>query len=339
MENKPNFRIIGNISQEEKKQQKEEINSILYERHLFNLSEELKSEVEKSEHKKTESELMLIDFANQKTNELMESLGSTPYTVPAINFHLLPADLYRKICKNDNYATTFHTKQGIFMNGQEYQKNDLFFSATAFHELLHLKSHFTMEVNKNPEGKLTKTPYREGLAVRALQESGLNDIYYDYFRGLYEAVVSSYEIPYTDMVFELPMFKEEKEWMHSKEAQEIKKKISLEERINEQEIYWVSRNGKDFLTPPYPDLRKTFDYILEEIYLTAKNKFNSRQEVKNEFLKSSFNGNLLPIAKLVENTFGKGSFRLLGMMENSKTSIQVLKSLKTARQALKKEES
>ncbi len=58
------------------------------------------------------------------------------------------------------------------------------------------------------------------------------------------------------------------------------------------------------LTPPW--------ITMDNIYQKNKDKFNNKEDVFTEFAKVSFVGGLKNIAKLIENTFGKGSFRKLG---------------------------
>ena len=61
-------------------------------------------------------------------------------------------------------------------------------------------------------------------------------------------------------------------------------------------------------------------------------QYADADEVYKVFLKAHFTGQLLPIARLVEKTFGEGSFRLLGNMDTeNKSGVLHLESLKKAR--------
>ena len=55
-------------------------------------------------------------------------------------------------------------------------------------------------------------------------------------------------------------------------------------------------------------------------------------EVFQEFSNAQFNGRLMTIARLVEGTFGKGSFRILGNMDTDSNSATLcLETLKKLR--------
>ena len=74
------------------------------------------------------------------------------------------------------------------------------------------------------------------------------------------------------------------------------------------------------------------EYVCSEIQKQFPDKYQSIEEVFKEFLKANFTGQLLGIARLVEQTFGEGSFRLLGNMTEDKSSaVLYLDSLRKAR--------
>jgi hypothetical protein len=58
--------------------------------------------------------------------------------------------------------------------------------------------------------------------------------------------------------------------------------------------------------------RKKLDLIVGAILKHANGKYKDRQEIINIFMQANFSGKLLPLARMIENTFGKGAFRSLG---------------------------
>jgi len=62
-------------------------------------------------------------------------------------------------------------------------------------------------------------------------------------------------------------------------------------------------------TLPYHKERKKLQEIILSIYKTTPN--STPESIFNEFAKAHFTGNYLPIARLIEKTFGKGGFRKL----------------------------
>lgn len=63
------------------------------------------------------------------------------------------------------------------------------------------------------------------------------------------------------------------------------------------------------------ELQSVFDErsyeLLDKLVEGSGGKFKNRDEVFDEFAKANFSGNYLPLARMVEGIFGKGSFRRL----------------------------
>jgi len=55
--------------------------------------------------------------------------------------------------------------------------------------------------------------------------------------------------------------------------------------------------------------RSKLNKIVKDIFEKNSDKFESQEEVFDEFARAYFTGRMLPIARLVEKTYGKGSFR------------------------------
>lgn len=63
---------------------------------------------------------------------------------------------------------------------------------------------------------------------------------------------------------------------------------------------------------PYEKERKNLWLLIDELYAHNQEKFKDREEVFRIFTDAVLNGRLLPLARLVEGVYGKGSFRYLG---------------------------
>lgn len=66
----------------------------------------------------------------------------------------------------------------------------------------------------------------------------------------------------------------------------------------------------------YSPQRIILENLIHHILKKNKSKFNSSTEVAKIFLKGLFEGRMLPLARLIEDIFGKGSFRRLGEGED-----------------------
>lgn len=343
MEKGPEFRIIGNVSEEKKEEVKENLRGRLFEKHLEEIPPNKRERIEKGEIPKSEKEKALIMRANDETNRLMEEAGIAPYDIPERNFHIVPADLFKEIDPDyqpENVATTLVLRQGSFFDADFFKENPAYFGSIAFHEMMHLKGNLTVEVQpkKDQEDSYTHSEYRGGIGVRALQQKGMHGKYYQHFQGLDEAIVSLQEKKYIEKLFTFPELEEERTWMSSPEVAAIKKSVSEKRGTPEGDIVWVTKDGKEADGLAYAKQREILGYIAEEIQKEYPEKYSSDDDVMKEFLKAHFSGHLLTIGKLVDKTFGEGSFRILGVMENSgQSAIKMYEVFRRARlRALKK---
>jgi hypothetical protein len=158
-------------------------------------------------------------------------------------------------------------------------------------------------------------------------------MYHEHFAGLHEGIVAETEKKLLGRLIDCPELATEKEWLLSDEGKELRKKIATEKEIPDDDIVWVGKNGEDdWEAVYYPQQRSVLRYVCDEIQKEFSDEYQNSEEVYKVFLRAHFTGQLLPLARLVEKTFGEGSFRLLGNMETSnKSGVLHLESLKKAR--------
>ena len=90
-------------------------------------------------------------------------------------------------------------------------------------------------------------------------------------------------------------------------VEEVRKTVGFvekEEFPGSTRFHWTSFS--------YHDARKNFNLMIDELYEKNKADFSSREAVFTLFAKATLDGRLLPVARLIEKTFGKGSFRMIG---------------------------
>ncbi len=330
MEKGREVRIVGEASNEKKDQVRKEIQQALFS-HLESLSLQEKEQFEKLEYSKSDKELALIQFANKETSRLMQEAGIEPYDVAVDNFHIIPPELYKDTVGNQGTAVASNIRQGIIFNAQHFRNNPVNFGAVALHELLHLKAHFSVEIQEK-NNEVSKTPYREGVTVRALQKYGHRG-YHQHFAGLHEAIVAETEKRLLAKLLDCPELAKEKEWLMSDEAKEMKKKLAEKKEISEDDIIWISKRGNDdWKTVSYPRQRDVLNYLCTEIQKQFPDKYQSADDVYKIFLNAHFTGRLLLLARFIEKTFGETSFRLLGNMStNAESGVLHLESLQQMR--------
>lgn len=333
MEKGPEFRIVGDASEEKKDEAKEAIELLLFDhqKSLETMFPRAAEQFKKFENKKSEKELALIDFANKETNKLMQEFGLKPYDIPADNYHIIPSELYKKEI-NRGKAITFVDSQSVVVDEEYFKGNLLRLGAMFLHETLHLKAHTSMEVEEI-DGKIKTTPYRQGLRSISSQKYDDSDKSHIHFKGLEEAIVSAQEKKLFPKLLEFPSLAKENKWLMSDEAKRLKNTVAKNREFPEDEIIWVGKKEEDFYVSfSFLAQRRVLDYICEEIQKEFPDLYENADDVFKEFLQANFTGRLLPIARLVDGTFGEGSFRVLGNMSNEKESaVLTLETLKKAR--------
>ena len=331
MENGPNIRIVGAVPEEVKEATRNKIKKNLFD-HAESLDEGEKEALKKQEYSKSKIEIALIDFANQETSRLMQEAGVEPYAIPLDNVHIIPPELFRRIAKVDDAGQAKRITEGIAINADYTRANPVTFGSTVLHEILHLKAHLSMEMQKENEQE-HETIYRMGVTVNATVKNILEGRDHSHFKALHEAIVAETEKRLIPRLLAHPELAKEKEWMLSEKAEELKRQIAKEHHIHVDDIIWVEQKEKlKFEAVGYKTQREVLSYVCTEIQKQFPDQFASNDDVSKLFINANFTGRLLPIARLVEKTFGEGSFRLLGNMgTNRESAVLTMDSLKKAR--------
>ncbi len=330
--NKPKFErpeptVIGPASDETKESVKRLILERFGEKHLEQLSEEDREKLESSELKKEPYEKLVIERANKITNELLRDAGQSPFEIPERNIHDIPNRLFEKLEDDgDTRAVTYSDQQSIFINSDKI-RNPIDRSATILHEMTHLKSFLSLEVHEDD-----LFIHRAGLKVAPTRKKREDLGYYNSFTGLNEAVVTEMEKTYLTQLLEFNKFiRNEKEWESSEEALKTKGDIAKEKNMDPEEIICLTKieGGYEYKIFPYPAQRKVLHHTVNKIFEDNRKKFKSENEVMKLFFNAHFNGQLIEIGRLIEKSFGEGSFRIVGMMDDdSKSANRVMDYLK-----------
>ncbi len=332
MDKGPKIRIVGGTSEEKKAETRQRIRSNLF-NHLASMPENERGDFEKFEYAKYPIEIEMIHLANEETSHLMQEAGMEPYDVPVENIHIIPPELYEKITGTKKAGRTNRVKEVIILNSA-YLDSPVAFYSHIVHELLHLKAHLSIEVQETGGVHTDETVYRKGVTVLASQHRERKVGFHKYLEGLHEAIVAETEKRLVLKLLDQSPLKKEKEWQSSEEAVKLKKQIAKESGVSEEDIIWIDAEDKTkFEIGSYNSQRKVLNFVCTEIYKKFGEQFKSVDDVYKLFLNVNFTGQLLPIARLIEKTFGKGSFRLLGNMGTDKESgvwcLELLKETRT----------
>lgn len=338
IEKGPEFRIVGDISEEEKKLEKKRLQGFLGEEHLSEISEEHLEKLESLEYPMTPEQLEIFRIANKDTNKDMQKAGVKPRSIPARNFHIIPSNLYEEFFpeSSSSSALTEQKQQVVFLDADIARMSLLAFASEAHHEMSHLKHFFSLEVQKDEKKKeLQRSIYRTGLSMSSSQKLAFNRRAHEHFRGLNEAVIAYQGKKFIEKIRRHPLFASEREWMESPEAQkrvdEIAKDLNMSED-EKKEIFLVSKSGKDYVYHSYFKQRQVLQFVSNEILKQFPEKYEDQEQVFLEFSKAAYSGRVLPLAKIVNETFGKDGFRILSLMKDDKESpLEVMEALRSAR--------
>lgn len=144
------------------------------------------------------------------------------------------------------------------------------FAISVFHETMHLYQNLAAQ--KTDDGKLFY--YRAGSTVA--DRTG-----HLYFSDLNEAVVGYL----TKAFFQ----------RHMRSSAMFKQDLEVKDE-----------EGKEVDTTRVESVKR-FESYIEDLYARCKEEIASRDEIREMFIKAAFTGKILPVARLVERVYGKGS--------------------------------
>jgi hypothetical protein len=315
MEKLPNLGVVGNASEK----LGEGFLDLIQER--FNsleaqFTEEEIKEIEKEEVKKTPEQIAMINFINDEINQLMEKFGIESFDVPEKNIHLLNREFFNKKFAKEGYSNRSFfdpSRQMILVCADKFD-NDiklLDFAHTIFHEILHMKGKNVFEIFWNNDETISYKTYRVGYMAESTNEKDLGGKKHKHFEGFTEAIVETQTKSFV-----------------------VDKLLKLPENKKYLDKYNESVKNSNGLNDGFGGMydRKVLDFVCDEIAKEFPEKYLNKESVFEEFLKANFTGRILETGRLVEKTFGKGSFRILGDMNpDTDSTSELIEKLKNNR--------
>jgi hypothetical protein len=234
------------------------------------------------EQEKTEREIVLIKFAKDAVDEVLKKYGRREiYDVPLDHIHVFEKGGVEKFTEERLGSGAHSTTRGTVL--ADRSDSEVYFSIVLFHELCHAKKYNAVQVipaNKSKTEKSEVENYREGIIITSRDGE---QRYFEDFEEAIEGLLT--QRFYEETIKTSELFKDEVRCIENKQR-----------KINTSRLKELK------------DLNRIIDYIYDQ----NKTEFKTRDEVAEIFIEASVNGNLFKLARLVEKTFGKGSFRELG---------------------------
>lgn len=253
-------------------------------------------EIHEHELPKTPEDVAVINLANEATNTLRRKFGSTEFDIPPENV---------LIVKEEHWDWGEGGKNACFYPAEQfvatpYYGQNFTFARKMFHEMLHFKSFGSLKIL---EGGQEMVEDRRGLRIRTRKGK-------EYFSSLNEAITEE-----LTKQFIIDLIKK-KNPLFRTEIEALEKKDIEPEAIEEQ------------MVSGYGEQREILNLLVDKVFQRNREQFKDRQEVFDEFVKALFSSNLLSIGKLVDKTFGKGTFRKIGKLDrNSDIQLKFIQSL------------
>ncbi|MCA9366324.1 hypothetical protein KC722_01960 [Candidatus Kaiserbacteria bacterium] len=280
--------------------------------------------LDSKEKDKTPEQQGLIERMNHEMRDFLAQYGVGSIEVPTENIHILDKSKFteEELKKIQLYFGTengFYSalKQGVAII-KDYDVSKLSFFQTLAHELLHLQGFYSYQKSKQAAADLTLEKQGDSVSMNIRRSGfsiGTTDGKRLLFHKLNESVITELEIRFekTYMVdwpeLELELQARDKyiEQFARRESVPIEKVGQIVAGIKDD-----GASGRKWVSYAYHEERQQFNSLVDALYEKNKGDFKSREGVFRLFAEATMKGRLLPVARLIEKTFGKGSFGIIG---------------------------
>lgn len=317
---KPFENIVGSAPEASK----EELNRKLKEELITQKEWEVFRE---NEREKTPEEKEILEFVDKESSSITESWGGNELNLPEKAVHFLNKETWEKFVKIEGQKVHVISKETFIAVG-DYDCSRIVLLEHLFHDYLHFKSYLKLQVLEHTDEKKYGKDYftrRAGLYFPKNPEKEKSG---KYFAWLNEAVTQELSMRFIEKVIESPPPIE----IIQLEAAFLKKereKIILSPGIKKEEVFLKFEKTDSKLSlslagpHAYYEERKKLWGVVDEIYNKNPEKFEgkdektSKEEIFSLFARGMFTGEILEPTRLIEKTFGEGSFKKLGEWKNN----------------------
>jgi len=232
--------------------------------------------IEGYEVEKTDKEIKIINYADRAVAFYMKEYGrKKDIVLPLENIHILKEGGTEEWTHAEKFGGAHNgTIQTIII---DRTASGAEFAVHCFHELFHAKDYSALQVVVDEAGTRSLKEYRAGINIMT------RDGKTTYFKDFNEAIIGYFTQRFVhEFVEKDDFFKEDLEAIGGKI------RVSREEELEK------------------------LNTIVDQLLALNTDKFKSRDEIMDLFIRADINGDLLPVARLVESSLGKGSFRKMG---------------------------
>lgn len=286
-------------------------------------------EIEKTKNiarEKTLEEIDLIGYSDLITNELREKYGLKKRVISNENVFIIKESKW----SGEGADGTSDTMSGVIqIKDKDYIIPNFMMT---LHEMLHEKSFKAAQVLMDEKGsEETITGYRSGLFLRS--RNGENE-FFDYLNeGITELLVKEL---FDKAIRENEILKSEYGKMKADFPERLNKARThrgelLDHFVTSDPIdegtFFISEDGYSWANFPYQKNIEALHRLVKELFSRNKEKFGSEDEILEIFKRGYFVGNFLEIGRLIDGSFGRGTFKKIGRIEKDSDVNKFFESL------------
>lgn len=298
----------------------------------------------KNEREKTELELRMLAHAEKNVNALRAKHGLAPITLPPEKLHTIDSDhlTLGTVTLRTSGGYEVMTQQTIVTDAEEIAKKGVGRFDMIQHESLHAGQHQSLQVRKGT-GNIAVDGYRMGVGVKSLRPNETGE-YPNYLLPLNEAIteensrrlVINTETDDSELGSALAerhrQFKEFKGFCDKHPHNHGYPEALLQDDVIQSKIN--PENGRPSVMPfAYYDERQAMWKLFDKIHeknpdaFPGKSPEEAREAMFDMVTKASFDGNIMPFGRLMNDTFGRGTFREYGHLQTTQEIVTMIDSL------------
>lgn len=255
----------------------------------------------------------------QTGDQIDEMVGSPSFTVPPECIHVVPAEKWPQDLEETGGVFNFDREQILVKETD----SRLHFAAIAFHEYMHLKSFGKLRVTE--DGRLTDA--RVGLGVFNHREEK------EYFALIDEAITEELTKSFIQSYKDHELFAEE-----TRITDELRRRYGSQDDARKyfnEDLYYAKDNGVNedgtadlhLEAFTYTRERGAVNQLISKIVERNQLENYSTEDLQRLFISGYITGNILPLGRIIDSTFGVGTFRAIGTIEDPDQLVEFIDSL------------
>lgn len=283
----------------------------------------------------------LIPDINTQLREFLKKYDIDSVDIPEKNIHIVDQTkltaqqietLKEQFEKVNGIYSPENQHIGMLLDYQQGKK--LAFLQTLVHEMLHVNSFLSFQKLNPQEGDrghrvvMRSEDEGEESLFLGLRRMGFRIQSHDgtvYFSDLDEALITELTMRFDRNYFsQIPEVAEEYTQRRQAIERQSHRSGHRTEKLQEQLATIESRQDDDgrwtvtLKAYSYDEERSKLNALIDDLFKKNKSRYPTREDVFDLFAKATLSGRLLPIARLIERTYGRGSFRTMAEKPSNK---------------------